>query len=524
MRDLFMRSHPEEPSVWKDPRNCLTLPFWRATIPDRPSIVFMTRDPPAVAASLQRRDHFTTTFGLALWERYTRLALAGMSGLPVFVSTYESLTADPLQWCEIVSEFLDSSGNTSAMPPDPIGIQAVARRRDATPHSAVSSDSTGLSDEQRALCSSLADVDSPSMSFNTMTSLPPETPATASLFEDLRTAYELAPGSTRVHPPAGLFTSSTGIALFKGHAGRHSVKKNVRSRISVVMLGDTASAFTESENLFPRLPSSAEILSITAVSRKAEQSDSSRVRAVNVQDGLTTGGRLNLGAEIASGDLLIFCRAGIVPQFPWIPELRKGLACVEAGAVGPALIPDCAPQYRLFGIQAGQDLVDLRWITAAPNVDPFPVMSLSEWTLATPRRVFEAVGGFDDHMHTLGVVAADFCIRVWRSGYRCLAVPRAKVACPIPEAHEVDGARTTYQPNDAITLGDQIRLTLLHLTGAGFNSTLGQLASRRGFPTALIEAIAGEVGQRRMELDATAWYDTTWIMRHLRLAGSKYRD
>jgi hypothetical protein len=152
-------------------------------------------------------------------------------------------------------------------------------------------------------------------------------------------------------------------------------------------------------------------------------------------------------------------------------------------------------------------------------------MALSEWTLATPRRVFEAVGGFDDHMQTLRIGAADLCLRVWRTGYQCLAVPRATVFCPIPEADESCEARTTLQANDAIiTLRDQIRFTLLHLTDAGFNSTLGQLASQSGFPTALIETISGEVGQRRMELDATAWYDTAWILRHVELGGSRRTD
>jgi hypothetical protein len=56
-----------EPWGWKDPRNCLTIPFWKQHVPDLRVIVCL-RNPFDVALSLCRRDGFTIDYGLALYQ------------------------------------------------------------------------------------------------------------------------------------------------------------------------------------------------------------------------------------------------------------------------------------------------------------------------------------------------------------------------------------------------------------------------------------------------------------------------
>ena len=61
------------PVVWKDPRACLLLPYWRAVLPGPLTAVFCRRArPPAVARSLQVRDGLSVAEGFALWEHYNR--------------------------------------------------------------------------------------------------------------------------------------------------------------------------------------------------------------------------------------------------------------------------------------------------------------------------------------------------------------------------------------------------------------------------------------------------------------------
>jgi len=82
------------PLVWKDPRSCLLLPYWRTLIPGPQAAVFVWRPPMAVARSLQARDQLTLVHGLALWEHYNLAALEGLRGTDVYVIDYESLMAD----------------------------------------------------------------------------------------------------------------------------------------------------------------------------------------------------------------------------------------------------------------------------------------------------------------------------------------------------------------------------------------------------------------------------------------------
>ena len=94
--DAARRAFPfDGPVVWKDPRLCLLLPLWRSVLPAPLVTVFLWRAPLAVARSLRSRQGFSVSLGLALWERYTRDALAGLAGSAVFVMRYEELLADP---------------------------------------------------------------------------------------------------------------------------------------------------------------------------------------------------------------------------------------------------------------------------------------------------------------------------------------------------------------------------------------------------------------------------------------------
>jgi hypothetical protein len=114
--DAIRRVFPATPWVWKDPRHCLTLSFWRSVLDVPPVIVLVNRNPLEIAASVGRlRSELDKTYALALWERYLRHALVQSAGLHVLVTGYEEVLADPVAWCGRTHEFLESAG----VPADP---------------------------------------------------------------------------------------------------------------------------------------------------------------------------------------------------------------------------------------------------------------------------------------------------------------------------------------------------------------------------------------------------------------------
>jgi hypothetical protein len=107
--DTAAKAFPTDgPVVWKDPRLCLLLPFWRPLIPRLKGAVFVWRSPLAVARSLHARDGITLERGLRLWDRYNGDAIAGLTGLEVLTVNYDAVTDDPGRFVHRAAAWLDS--------------------------------------------------------------------------------------------------------------------------------------------------------------------------------------------------------------------------------------------------------------------------------------------------------------------------------------------------------------------------------------------------------------------------------
>jgi hypothetical protein len=77
-----------------------------------------------VARSLHTRQEFTVSLGLALWERYTRDALAALAGDACYVLRYEDLLAGPQDAVTGVGTWL--AGRGAIGPPSDAALAAAA--------------------------------------------------------------------------------------------------------------------------------------------------------------------------------------------------------------------------------------------------------------------------------------------------------------------------------------------------------------------------------------------------------------
>ncbi|MGC8915610.1 MAG: sulfotransferase family protein [Thermoanaerobaculum sp.] len=75
---------------WKDPRNCLTLPFWRSVVGPF-HVVFVVRHPLEVARSLWARGRYPESTGLYLWTCYNYQILKDLKGERFLVVAYPML-------------------------------------------------------------------------------------------------------------------------------------------------------------------------------------------------------------------------------------------------------------------------------------------------------------------------------------------------------------------------------------------------------------------------------------------------
>lgn len=101
---------------WKDPRLSMVLPFWQKIWGDV-RYVICARNPIEVSDSLARRDGFSASFSLRLWQSYTVSILNQTLERPRLFVQYERILADPARECLRLAEFLEISRPlTAALP------------------------------------------------------------------------------------------------------------------------------------------------------------------------------------------------------------------------------------------------------------------------------------------------------------------------------------------------------------------------------------------------------------------------
>jgi GT2 family glycosyltransferase len=78
---------------WKDPRNCLTLPFWQSLLPGLKTLI-VVRNPLEVAHSMRERNGTSYSFGLRLWEIYNRRLIETAGKRTQIVAHYDAFFKD----------------------------------------------------------------------------------------------------------------------------------------------------------------------------------------------------------------------------------------------------------------------------------------------------------------------------------------------------------------------------------------------------------------------------------------------
>jgi hypothetical protein len=107
---------------WKDPRTCLTLPFWQQLVPSMRYVICL-RSPLDVACSLETRDGFSLSKSASLWIDHVSAALSHTSGQPRMVVSYDDALERPRLELERMAAFI---GNPSSAREGEAGFRSFA--------------------------------------------------------------------------------------------------------------------------------------------------------------------------------------------------------------------------------------------------------------------------------------------------------------------------------------------------------------------------------------------------------------
>jgi len=93
----------------KDPRMVITWPYWEDAVGDA-LLLYVYRDPWAVATSLNKRHGFPLLLGLMLWEAYNHAALRAIEGGDAVCVSFDAISRDPEQELEGLVKRLKAKG------------------------------------------------------------------------------------------------------------------------------------------------------------------------------------------------------------------------------------------------------------------------------------------------------------------------------------------------------------------------------------------------------------------------------
>ncbi len=96
IRALVLNLDAHRPWVLKDPRLCLTLPYWTPYL-EVPVAVVVYRDPLEISQSLFTRNRIPHLVGLALWEKYAVTLLNASIHMPRVFVQHRQILEEPLQ-------------------------------------------------------------------------------------------------------------------------------------------------------------------------------------------------------------------------------------------------------------------------------------------------------------------------------------------------------------------------------------------------------------------------------------------
>ena len=501
-RSVFASVHPTSQWVWKDPRTCVTLPYWLRSLDARPVVVLMVRNPLDISKSLKRRDKFGEPLSVALWERYFQHALPHMRHLPVLVTRYDDVLHDPVKWCRSTAAFLTAQGVALDPRWDPDLVRQFVdpslrhhECRDPL------NDQSPLSASQKRLYELLLTL-SGSHERLDMPRLPIETPQTDRLFAQLRSAHRVwAPTSNPFQP----FERLSGAAPMRARpaVARPPVSIVVISRNEGTVLRRTVS------RLINTAPREAEIIVVDDASTDGSAdflaASMPRVCLRRSVQPLGVSGARNLGAIEARGTAIVFSDAHVQPAPGWFEPLAHALARPGVGAVGPTVTSVGPRRVAVRGLTFVDDALNVQWLRRYSR-EPYPIPLMPGCFMAVRRDVFHTVGGFDAGMAGYGSEDLELCVRLWRLGFECLAVPASEVK------HRFR-THTRSQINWESFLLNLLRLGLVHLSAAHVTRFVDTLRGHASFERAMARVLVTDTLRRRTEFQSASLFDDSWFLR-----------
>lgn len=226
--------------------------------------------------------------------------------------------------------------------------------------------------------------------------------------------------------------------------------------------------------------------------------------SVSRTQGLGVACARNVGAQAATGEVLVFLDGHCYLPPGWLDLLRLPLEDPSVGLVGPSFASLLhQDEARGFGVTWQDASLEMRWL-AQMDANPYPIPLLPGGCDVLRRRDFERLGGYDSGMTRWGSEGQELSLRAWLMGHQVVVQPQVVVYHLFRNKHP-------YQVDMAKVLYNRLRMALLHLRPERVHRILEFHKNFPGFSESLLMLLNSDVKDRRQQLDESRRYRDDWF-------------
>jgi len=233
--------------------------------------------------------------------------------------------------------------------------------------------------------------------------------------------------------------------------------------------------------------------------------DDPRVSIVRAE-GVGVANARNLGADRASGKILIFLDGHCYTPPDWIDGLIEPLEDKRVGMVGPAVATmSQGSEVRGLGMTWRNRSLEAEWLPQSENT-AYPVPLLGGACQAVRKEDFEKLGNYDSGMTRFGSEDLEICLRYWLMGYEVLVQPRTVIYHLFRQTHP-------YQVHTQKIIYNRLRMAMLHLSEERISRVLDYHSSTPGFDEIMRWLKQSHVMDRRKQLMQQRCRDDDWFCK-----------
>lgn len=196
-------------------------------------------------------------------------------------------------------------------------------------------------------------------------------------------------------------------------------------------------------------------------------------------EGVGSARARNAGARHASGEILIFMDAHVIPDAGWLEALTRLLRDPTVGLAGLPVRDVERPSSVGYAYTFMDENLLAGWVSNG-HQRPFEVPCIIGCCFGARREVFADLGGFDPGHIRWGVEDLELSMRSWFLGYRCMVDPSVQVA----HFFKHDKPRNfsiSWEKYDV----NLLRCVLTYFDGARRRTILSAISKRKNFSRSL---------------------------------------